>query len=630
MNALRQERPNILWIVSEDCPPWLGAYGDRVATTPHLDRLAERGTLFERAYSAAPVCAPSRFAMLTGVVPESHSPADRMRAVAPLPTWMRTYPELLREAGYYCTNNAKTDYNADVDADSIWDESSKSAHWRQRPEGSPFLAVFNFDATHESSVFDPDSPFGRAMSRFLAGGALPPQTTVDLADIRVPAFLPDTEEVRSDFARYYGFVERMDAFVGALLAQLEEDGLTDDTVVIHTSDHGGVTPRSKRYCYEEGLHVPLIVAAPPRWAHLFPPATVVAEPVTTVSIVPTLYALAGVSRPPYVEEPGLAECLDGSVPRYAFGARNRMDERYDLVRTVRSRRYRYLRNYTPHRPVAQHQGFAWNAAGFRSWETAHLDGTLSPEQEQWWHPKPPVELYDLDADPDEVVNLAGDPAVADVESDLRRRLTERTLRINDNGFLAEDSPHCGYDESRIPGAYPLPEVLGLADAGLEQDRANIPRFLAALDDADDTIRRWGAIGLLALAPDISEAVDALRGVIAAGPADVGIPAAEALVRATGDARAYAALAAWSGAEQPLWTRLEAINALTVLEPAAVSAHVDVVRDAAASPDEYLGNAGRYLEYRLDGTYSPDAEVFSVAGMLAALAPASPAATAREG
>lgn len=620
MNEQQQNRPNILWIVSEDCPPWIGAYGDDVATTPHLDRLAERGTLFRRAYSAAPVCAPSRFAMLSGVVPESHSPADRMRAVAPMPSWMRTYPELLREAGYHCTNNAKTDYNADIDAAEIWDQSSRSAHWRQRPEGAPFVAVFNFDATHESSVFDPESPFARAMSRFLPPSAPTPEDAPPLDAIRVPAYLPDTAEVRADFARYYRFVERMDAFVGELLAQLDEDGLADDTVVIYTSDHGGVTPRSKRYCYEEGLHVPLIVAAPPRWAHLFPPATVVEEPVTTVSIVPTLYALAGIPRPAYVEEPGLAECIHDDE-RFAFGGRNRMDERYDLVRTVRSRRYRYLRNYTPHRPVIQHQGFAWNAAGFRSWESAHRDGSLAPEQERWWHAKPPVELYDLDADPDEIVNLAGDPSVTAVESDLRRRLEERTLRINDNGFLAEGSPQCGYDESRRPGAYPLPDVLALADAGLERDRAHIDRFVAALTADDDTIRRWAAIGLLALAPDIGDAAEALRVAVAAGPADVGIPAAEALARATGEPAAFDALAAWAAAEQPLWTRLEAVNALTYLDRERVAAHAAVVRDAAASSDEYLGSAGRYLEYQLDGTYSPDSEVFSVAGALAAFAPA---------
>lgn len=616
----RRSRPHILWIVSEDCPPWIGAYGDAVATTPNIDRLAERGTLFERAYSAAPVCAPSRFAMLTGVVPESHAPADRMRAVASLPTWMRTYPELLREAGYYCTNNAKTDYNSDVDADIIWDESSRSAHWRHRPEGAPFLAVFNFDATHESSVFDPESAFGRVMSRFLPGVATASDEAVPLERIRVPEYLPDTEAVRADFARYYGFVTRMDAFVGELLAQLEEDGLADDTVVIYTSDHGGVTPRSKRYCYDEGLHVPLVVAAPPRWAHLFPPASVVAEPVTTVSIVPTLYALAGVACPTYVEEPDLAARIADPAEQYAFGGRNRMDERYDLVRTVRSRRYRYLRNYTPHRPVLQHQGFAWNAAGFRSWETAHLDGTLAPEQERWWHAKPPVELYDLDADPDEVVNLAGSADLAEVEADLRRRLHERTLRIHDNGFLSEGSPHCGYDRSRQAGAYPLPEVLALADAGLERDPAHIDRFITALDDGDDTVRRWGAIGLLALAPDVDEAVEALRAAVGAGPADVGIPAAEALARATGEPGAYAALAAWAGADQPLWTRLEAVNALTYLDRELAGRHADVAEEAAASSDEYLGNAGRYLQHQLDGTYSPEAEIFSIEGLLAAVAP----------
>ena len=236
-------RPNIVWTVSEDCPPRFGCYGDPLAATPRLDALAARGTLFEHAYSAAPVCAPSRFALLTGVAPESNGPAHHMRAVAHRPAWMLTYPEILRGLGYHCTNNAKTDYNCDVDPHAIWDDCSTTAHWRDRPEGAPFLAVFNYDGTHESSVFGRD------------------EFTVDPDAVRLPSYLPDTPDIRADYAHHYRHVAAMDAFVGRLLDQLAEDGLLDDTIVIHTSDHGGVNPRSKRWCYDEGLHVPLIVAA---------------------------------------------------------------------------------------------------------------------------------------------------------------------------------------------------------------------------------------------------------------------------------------------------------------------------------------------------------------------------------
>ncbi|MGW4118559.1 sulfatase family protein [Nocardia sp. NPDC004711] len=298
------DRPNILWIVSEDCPPRFGCYGDELAQTPNLDRLAREGVVFEHAFSVSPVCAPSRFAMLTGLRPESHAPANHMRARAPMPSWLRTYPEILREQGYYCTNNAKTDYNSDVDPDVIWNESSRTAHWRNRAPGSPFLAVFNFDGTHESSVFRRTEP-----------------ARVDPEFVRVPAYLPDTPEIRGDIARYYDNIDAMDAFVGDLLAQLDEDGLADTTIVIHTSDHGGVNPRSKRFCYDEGLRVPLIIRAPRAYRGLFPaPGTRVSAAVTTDRIPATVIDLAGAQLPAHMRGNSLARTEFDRTHRSRSGA----------------------------------------------------------------------------------------------------------------------------------------------------------------------------------------------------------------------------------------------------------------------------------------------------------------------
>jgi arylsulfatase A-like enzyme len=221
-------------LVSEDNNPWIGAYGDSLARTPNIDALAARGLLYRNAFSAAPVCAPSRFAILTGVHAESCAPANHMRARARLDGELRTYPEYLREAGYYCTNNDKTDYNCDVDAAAIWNESGKNAHWKNRPEGAPFLAVFNLGTTHESSLFQP-----------VAGA-------VTLTEVRVPAYLPDTPEIRQDFASYYNLIERMDGELGARLRELEDAGLLDDTIVFYYSDNGGALPRTKRYCHDQG------------------------------------------------------------------------------------------------------------------------------------------------------------------------------------------------------------------------------------------------------------------------------------------------------------------------------------------------------------------------------------------
>lgn len=610
-------RPNVLWIVSEDCPPWFGCYGDRLASTPTIDALADRGVLFSAAGSPAPVCSPSRFGLLTGIAPESHSPADRMRAVASAPDWMRTYPELFRDAGYYCTNNAKTDYNADFDVDGIWAESSPSAHWRNRPDGAPFVAVFNFDATHESSVFDDESPFITAIAPFLSQVDLPRfEPAVPLDDVVVPPYLPDEPAVRRDFAVYYAAVAAYDAFVAGLLAQLDDDGLTDDTIVLLTSDHGGVTPRSKRFLHEEGVHVPLVIAAPPMVGdRLGAPGTRVDTPVSTLAIAPTLLDLAGLPVPAHMG----AAPLTRPLPTYAFSSRNRMDERYQLARTVRSTRYRYIRNYTPHRPYLQHQAFAWNAAGYRAWEHAHLDGRLDPAQERWWHPAPGIELYDLDADPHEIDNLAGSPLHADAERDLREALHAHMLDVHDNGLLAEGSPAQGWDESRVEGAYPLERVLELADRGVERDHGAADGFVSALADADPTVRRWGAIGLLALAPehDADSSATALRRALADPDPSVVIPAAEALARMTDDDEAYAALAAIVAGSDSPWHRLEAVNALTFLDVERSRSHRRAIEDAAATGHEYLTSAARYLLFQLDGTYTPESAVFDPSAIFAA-------------
>ncbi|MDI2132944.1 sulfatase family protein [Yinghuangia seranimata] len=594
-------RPNILLTVSEDCPPRFGCYGDPHATTPHLDGLAARGTVFEHAYSAAPVCAPSRFALLTGVAPESNGPAHHMRARAHVPAWMTTYPEILRGLGYYTTNNVKTDYNCDVDPDAVWDACSSRAHWRDRPDGAPFLAVFNYDPTHESAVFGRDA------------------FTVDPQDIRLPAYLPDTPDIRADFAHYYRHIAGMDAFVGELLAQLAEDGLVEDTVVIHTSDHGGVQPRSKRWCYDEGLHVPLIVAAPERHAHLFPPpGTRVSAAVSTIRVPPTLVDLAGGTPPAHMQGASLARTAFDPGTERAFGMRNRMDARYDTVRTVRDARYRYIRNYHPHRPYGTHQAFAWLAAGYRSWETEHLAGRLDDTQDAFWRAKPGVELYDCTADPDQVRNLAGDPAYADVEHRLAGELRAHMLAVHDNGFLPEGAAAEGYEASRADGAYPLARVLDVADAVGRRDPGELPRFVAALADPDAAVRHWGAVGILVLgrAATTGPVRELLRAALADDPeAFVRIPCAEALARYAGDTSAVAALAASADAGNPWPVRLEALNALTALAPEAAAPHRDAVASTAAEAHEHLGNAARYLLHRIDGTYTPETQIFDWEALL---------------
>ncbi len=582
--------PNILWLVSEDNNPFIGAYGDPLARTPTLDRLAREGVRYENAFSSAPVCAPSRFAILTGMPPESCGPAQHMRAEGNIPAFLRGYPEYLRQAGYFCTNNEKTDYNAPFRPAEVWDLSGPFAHWRRRPKGKPFLSVFNTRITHETSLF------------LTGAGRTRPE------DVRVPAYLPDTPRIRADRARYHDRMAEMDSWVAARLDELEKDGLADDTIVFYYSDNGGALPRSKRHCYDSGLRTALIVRFPDKWAHLAPaaPGSAVTEPVTSLDLAPTVLALAGIRPPAHMRGTPLTR---RSRPAYAFAVRNRMDERYDMVRTVRDERYRYIRNYSPHRPWGQHQAYAWQQKGYQDWEQAHLDGTLTDVQDRFWRTKPAEELYDLRADPDEVADLARDPAHRAVLDRLRKALDAHLLDVNDNGFIPEGSPLEGYDQSRAPGAYPLRRVLDVAATAIRRDPARLPLLVRDLDDGNEVVRYWAASGLLMLGKDAAPAAKTLAGRLKDEPSpQVRVVVAETLALLGRTAQAVPFLADTLDRHPDPGVRLQALNSLTYLGDAAEPA-LPAIRRAAFSDDAYLRNAGRYLWLVLRDAYRPGVRVY---------------------
>ena len=252
VSAAESSRPNILWITSEDHGPEMGCYGDKLATTPNVDALAAKGLLYTRAWSTAPVCAPARTALISGMYPSANG-SEHMRSLVPMPRGTKMFPQLLREAGYYCSNRSKEDYNLEKPG-KVWDESSNKGHWRNRREGQPFFAVFNSTKSHESQM------------------RIRPHTPIhEPAKVRVPAYHPDTPEVRRDWAQYYDKVTEADADAGRVLAQLEADGLAGNTIVFYFGDHGSGMPRSKRWPYNSGLHVPLVVYIPEQFKHLRPP-----------------------------------------------------------------------------------------------------------------------------------------------------------------------------------------------------------------------------------------------------------------------------------------------------------------------------------------------------------------------
>jgi uncharacterized sulfatase len=488
------DRPNILWLTSEDNGPHIGAFGDTYATTPNLDALASRGLSYFNCWSTAPVCAPARTTIISGVYPPSTG-SQHMRSETRLPAFMKMYPQFLREAGYYCTNNSKEDYNL-TKPGKVWDDSSRQAHWKNRPEGKPFFAIFNFTVTHESQI-----------------RRRPHDAVHDPSGVRVPAYHPDTPEVRQDWAQYHDKMTEMDAMIGDALAELEEAGLQDDTIIFYYGDHGPGMPRSKRWPYNSGLNVPLIVHVPEKYSHLAPGDYIEGARtdrlVGFIDLAPTLLSLAGIKPPSYMQGHAFMGPFEEIERNYLHGFRGRMDERYDMVRTVRDKRFIYIRNYMPHKPYGQHVSYMFQTPTTRVWKKLYDEGALNSAQSHFWEPKPPEELYDLTVDPDEVNNLAGNPAYDSVLNRFRSIQRHQVFRIRDTGFLpeshihhrgngAEDTPYEMAHNSRL---YPLDRIFAMADLASSMKEGATPDLIAGLSDSDAAVRYWAAMGLLMRGPN---------------------------------------------------------------------------------------------------------------------------------
>lgn len=590
-NATAGARPNILWIVSEDNNPYLGCYGDKLARTPTIDQLAKDGVLYENCFSQAPVCAPSRFTLITGMYATSCQPANHMRASGKGPPELRGFPAYLRDAGYYTTNNAKTDYNAPINMKDAWDASNNRAHWRNRPTAKPFFAVFNHEVTHESCLFGKYDP--------LPGGT-------DRRDVRIPAYCPDTPETRADRALYYDQHRRLDAEVARQLDQLKADGLEDDTIVFYYGDNGGVLPRSKRFAYDSGLHVPLIVRFGKKWQHLAPapPGSRVDAPVSFVDFAPTVVSLAGASAPKYLQGRAFAGPKKATEPsEYAFCHRDRMDERYDLVRTARDKRFGYIRNYRPDVPWGQHVQYMFQQRGYRAWERLHKAGKLNEVQERFWHEKPAEELYDLTTDPDEVKNLADSPEHALVLQRMRAALRAHLLEIRDNGFIPEGSPLEGFVPSRDDAAYPLAKILDWTDVVTRRDAGNLDQFVKGLTDANEVMRYWAALGCLMIREKAAPAKEALTKALADASPHVQVIAAESLCHIGETARGLGALGELLTKHANPKVRLQAANALDHLGDAARPA-LAALQTAAKDQDDYVKRAAGYTAAMLAGAEPP--------------------------
>ena len=437
------QQPNILWIVTEDISPTLSFYGDTTAKTPNLDTLAKESMIYDNAFATVGVCAPSRSSIITGMYPTSIG-TMHMRTGKDVMSWgkrvykkdygrndingkpireysavipenIKCYTEYLRAAGYFCTNNEKTDYQFAAPV-TAWNENNKKAHWRNRPKNKPFFAVFNIGTTHESRLWKNEN--------------LP--LTVNPKNVPVPPYLPDNDATRHTIARNYSNIELMDAEVGAFIKQLKEDGLYDNTIIFFYSDHGGPLPRQKREIYDTGLKVPFMIKAingtvKGRTDRL----------ISFVDLAPTMLSLIGVKIPKYMQGKAFLGVQNTEPRNYVYGSSDRFDGFTDRIRSVRNKQFLYLRNSFPEKVKYKDVAYRKNIPMMPVFLKLKEEGKLNTTQNSWFNTKTTEELYDCKKDPHNLINLADKPEYASKLQEMRIALFNQMQNEPDLGQIPE-------------------------------------------------------------------------------------------------------------------------------------------------------------------------------------------------
>lgn len=479
------QKPNFVWLVSEDnSKHFLRLFDDSGVETPRIEQLAQQGVTFTRAFSNCPVCSAARSVLATGCYGSRiGTQFHRKHMAVPLPDGLRPFQVYLQEHGYYTSNKKKTDYNF-ITNGKVWDSSD---NWRRRRPGQPFFHMQSFGTTHESSLHV----------------AIGKEPTAAGAQAAIPPIHPDTPLFRNTYAHYYNRIRKMDQEIGKVIDDLDQDGLLEDTFVFYLGDHGGVLPGSKGYAYETGLHIPLVVRIPENWKHLvnLKRGTRTQGFVSFVDFGPTLLHLAGIEVPEAMDGrafmgPGIGR-EDLNLRDEAFGTADRFDEKYDLVRTLRKGKFKYMRSYQPFNIDALQNNYRYKMAAYTEWRDLYHAGKLNPAQSQFFRRREPEALYNVEADPYETKNLASDPAYAETLSDLRQRLTDKVKGLPDlslfpESYLAQEA----FDNPVAFGQARQAEIARLVDTAnlslLPFAQAK-PRIQAALSSKRRWERYWGLI-----------------------------------------------------------------------------------------------------------------------------------------
>jgi arylsulfatase A-like enzyme len=581
--ATAADRPNILWLTSEDnSVDWIGCYGNPHADTPNIDKLATEGVQYMHCYANVPVCAPTRSTWITGVYALSMG-THPMRSRYPIPhDTIKYYPDLLKKAGYYVGNVTKTDYNIGGREDGeAWD--TNKVDWSELPQKQPFFMVINSTKSHESSAFGDVN-----------------NTTHSPDDVRLAKYHPDIPDIRKNYAHYHDQVKKMDADIGKALADLEKNGLAENTIVVYNSDHGGVMPRSKRFLYDSGTHCPLIIRIPDQFKHLRPaePGTKLDTLVSFIDMTKTWLSLCGAETPDYLQ--GKTFLGPHAEPReYHVSFRGRMDERSENARAIRDKKFLYIRNYMPYVPWGQHLNYLWNMKATQAWEQYDKEGKTDAITGAFFQPKAFEEFYDTSVDPDNVNNLAGDPQYAKELARLSKALDAWQLEVFDSGLLPETevvkrSEECGktiYEMVRDPALYDVKALQAASALALQHDPANLPTLYKNLDAADAGLRYWAVVGCFHLQGKTPLDLERIRKRLNDDSDHVRVMAAWVLYRA-GDKDA--AQACWNDLlRSGSYASLEIFNIVDWIGE-GIEPYAAAMKACTFSHDGYVGRMQEYL------------------------------------
>lgn len=493
-NNKKKERPNILWVTFEDTSSYeFGCYGNKDVHTPNADSLAAQGIQFMNAWSVAPQSSPARSSLITGcyaptygmdVHPVSYdTPADIF------------FPQRLREAGYYCTNNSKTHYNSTNNNKACWDECTKTASYNspKRGKDQPFFAVFNTVTSH----------MGRVRTFHTDGRRDYTKEGIYTELLTLPSYVPDLPEVRSDYAGHLEAVQDVDTWLGFFLKDLKDKGLDDNTIIFFFSDHGGCVPRGKGYLYESGLKVPLIAYFPKKWKHLANGKSGKDNSlVNFTDLGPTVLSLAGVKPTKNMQGKAIfGEYASKEERKVQFAFAANQLHHFMPVRAVTDGHIKYMRSYIPYRQFALRNYYQWGMPSNKAWDKLVLGNhNTNPDWALTFDAHPAEMLFDLDKDPGELHDLSSSPEYAEVLAKMRNELSNHIRSTHDLGFFLPTSRtgHMLYDVVRKE-KYPMEELYKLVEAAGIGDIASLPLFEKAIASSHRDMRFWGAVGYAELA-----------------------------------------------------------------------------------------------------------------------------------